>query len=317
MSFYKIRPRSGTKAQWETANTVLGEREIGYELPDEGVGTGLVKMKMGNGATPWNDLPYAILPQGGTGNLLINGDFQVNQRGYKSVTSDGSTPKYLVDRWCVFSGSDGKPRTIEQGSSGAIIVSGNGTDGFSALCQILESLNVGTYALSAKVDGVVYSATLNWNNAYTEKDFGDGVSLFLSNNNNFPTFGIAVEIAKKTRIVVEWAKLEKGAIATPFVPRLYAEELGLCQRYYQVYYDIVLCSIPDSTYTEFSGFLFPNEMRIKPSVSYSYLSSGSWVDILGTLKTTEVSKYGLKYIVLNASASRVIYGAMFFDAEIY
>ena len=59
MSFYKIRPRSGTKAQWETANTILAEREIGYELPDGGVGTGVVKMKMGDGVTPWNELPYA------------------------------------------------------------------------------------------------------------------------------------------------------------------------------------------------------------------------------------------------------------------
>ena len=58
MSFYKIRPRSGTKAQWETANTILAEREIGYELPDGGVGTGVVKMKMGDGVTAWNDLPY-------------------------------------------------------------------------------------------------------------------------------------------------------------------------------------------------------------------------------------------------------------------
>ena len=59
MSFYKIRPRSGTKAQWETANTILAEREIGYELPDGGVGTGVVKMKMGDGVTAWNELPYA------------------------------------------------------------------------------------------------------------------------------------------------------------------------------------------------------------------------------------------------------------------
>ena len=64
MSFYKIRPRSGSKLQWETANTVLAEREIGYELPDGGLGTGLVKMKMGDGVTPWNDLPYAISSQG-------------------------------------------------------------------------------------------------------------------------------------------------------------------------------------------------------------------------------------------------------------
>lgn len=59
MAFYKIRPKSGTAEQWERANTVLGEREIGYEYPPGGIGTGVVKMKMGDGKTAWNDLPYA------------------------------------------------------------------------------------------------------------------------------------------------------------------------------------------------------------------------------------------------------------------
>lgn len=60
MSYYKIRPRSGTANQWSTANPVLKEREIGFEVPNGGVGTGTVKMKMGDGITAWNDLPYAI-----------------------------------------------------------------------------------------------------------------------------------------------------------------------------------------------------------------------------------------------------------------
>ena len=59
--YYKIRPKSGTASQWATANTVLGVREIGFEVPTGGVGKGLVKMKMGDGVTPWNKLPYAIV----------------------------------------------------------------------------------------------------------------------------------------------------------------------------------------------------------------------------------------------------------------
>lgn len=59
MSYYKIRPRGGTASQWSTANPVLAEREIGFEYPAGGLGTGLARMKMGNGATAWNDLPYA------------------------------------------------------------------------------------------------------------------------------------------------------------------------------------------------------------------------------------------------------------------
>lgn len=59
MSYYKIRPRGGTASQWTTANPILAEREIGFEYPNGGLGTGLVKMKMGDGVTHWNDLPYA------------------------------------------------------------------------------------------------------------------------------------------------------------------------------------------------------------------------------------------------------------------
>lgn len=61
MSYYKIRPRGGTASQWTTANPILAEREIGFEYPDGGLGTGLVKMKMGDGVTHWNDLPYATI----------------------------------------------------------------------------------------------------------------------------------------------------------------------------------------------------------------------------------------------------------------
>lgn len=63
MAFYTIRPKSGTKAQWEQANPVLREREIGFEYPDGGLATGLVKMKMGDGTTAWKSLPYAIVGQ--------------------------------------------------------------------------------------------------------------------------------------------------------------------------------------------------------------------------------------------------------------
>lgn len=59
MAYAKIRPKRGTAAQWTAANTILAEGEIGIEVPDEGVGSGYVRIKQGNGSTPWNELPYA------------------------------------------------------------------------------------------------------------------------------------------------------------------------------------------------------------------------------------------------------------------
>lgn len=70
MSFAKIRPRRGTATQWSTANPILAEGEIGIEVPAEGVGTGEVKMKFGDGVTAWNDLPYGLDPTDFYENLI-------------------------------------------------------------------------------------------------------------------------------------------------------------------------------------------------------------------------------------------------------
>ena len=58
----KIRPRRGSKSEWESNNPVLLEGEIAIEYPDLGISTGNMKMKVGDGILPWNSLPYAINP---------------------------------------------------------------------------------------------------------------------------------------------------------------------------------------------------------------------------------------------------------------
>lgn len=60
MSYAKIRPRRGTKSEWELLDPVLMEGEFGVEYPDSGVGSGLCKFKIGDGITKWKTLPYAF-----------------------------------------------------------------------------------------------------------------------------------------------------------------------------------------------------------------------------------------------------------------
>ena len=70
MAYAKIRPRRGTATQWRTANPVLLEGEQGIEVPDSGIGTGVVKIKFGDGVSAWNDLPYGVLSTDPVDNLL-------------------------------------------------------------------------------------------------------------------------------------------------------------------------------------------------------------------------------------------------------
>lgn len=49
------RIRRGTRQQWREANPVLWMNEMAGETDFRGV-------KIGNGVTPWNDLPYSIDP---------------------------------------------------------------------------------------------------------------------------------------------------------------------------------------------------------------------------------------------------------------
>ena len=59
MDFAKIRPRGGTKAQWEKANPVLAKREIGVQW-ETTIGVGEVVIKIGDGVNNWINLPEAV-----------------------------------------------------------------------------------------------------------------------------------------------------------------------------------------------------------------------------------------------------------------
>lgn len=56
-----LRPRRGKKATAEsqlTSSTPLKRGEVFFEVPNAGVGTGIGKIKMGDGSTAYASLPY-------------------------------------------------------------------------------------------------------------------------------------------------------------------------------------------------------------------------------------------------------------------
>ena len=53
-----FRPRRGRKATALSQNFILKRGEVFFEVPEKGVGTGIGKIKMGNGSDRYSELPY-------------------------------------------------------------------------------------------------------------------------------------------------------------------------------------------------------------------------------------------------------------------
>ena len=144
-------------------------------------------------------------------NLLINPDFKINQRGDTDFSVDyhiGGSPipqsqKYTVDRWRIMEGRANI-------SNGKYVL--NGT-----IIQVLEN-SIGSD----------FTATVSVESGTATASYNDSTKTFSIVGNN---------------AVLNWAKLEYGSIATPFIPPEPATELMKCMHYYEK----IVCS--NSMYT--------------------------------------------------------------------
>lgn len=196
-----------------------------------------VKLEIGTVATtyaPNFTESYLIKNIPSNPNLLINGDFGVNQRGKTSYTGTNSV-SYTVDRWALYWSEgfsyDVSTKTITATSNGSII----------QYMEDSKNLLGKTLTLSCKVNDVLYSKTATLNSSYNANtyvidfDIGNtGFKLQLYWHNELSIFRVMIATnSAPASISVDYVKLEIGSVATPFSPRPYAEELALCQRYFQ------------------------------------------------------------------------------------
>lgn len=220
-------------------------------------------------------------------NFLINGDFQVWQRG-TTISSTNFT--YNADRW-IYTG--GQTYTATKTNEG-IKIGRTSTVAKSIYLrqrvpiEDLVKLKGQSITFSATVKGVlscglqIYDRTNG--SAIAHKAFENlsvndftTISLTIDNftyNSNVQYLEFSIVTSEATANVdylyVKNAKLELGSMATPFIPKSYSEELLACQRYYQV---LPILQIPRSTDTnQFNietHFVCP--MRTVPT--YKYLTT--------------------------------------------
>lgn len=255
----------------------------------------------------------ANLPTISNPNLLINGDFRVNQRGQK-VYEFISGWTYTVDRWRIF-----RDMTVTVNDTGTITLAKNNSEQ-AYFMQALERRDVvGEYTLSFKVKSI--TGTMS---AYIEDGDSDLITvtqagiyvIYSFNRANGATFRLE---GTNTSVELEWVKLEAGHTATPFVPRLYAEELMLCRRYFCVIAPsgmIISRQRFDGVTSYYAGFPFPNVMRTGPGVTYESKTSDSSEILTGRLGLTH-DEFCAKYFSIEGDYDDVELTYMSLDAEIY
>ena len=211
----------------------------------------------------WYDQPageYHPMLMYSNPNLLLNGDFQVWQRG--TEFSNIITNEYTVDGWRILGDSANKME-IKKAPHGAYVA--------GTLCAWIEgNLEGETVTFSANIDGTLLSQTMLVKSGWKGYDipFADKkISISTQVVNNNTKLEIYLYNVGKTAHNVKYCKLEYGAVATSNYPRSYEEELLRCQRRYVMLRDVYAGRYWKNLYL---GFAFPVEMRIKPIIAYKF-----------------------------------------------
>lgn len=182
-------------------------------------------------------------------NLLVNGGFEVWQRGASFSVSPSNTA-FTADRWLAVS-AGGTTSTITQETS--IVDTGSAsslkyvTSGGTATCfQKLEDysqLRGQTISLSMRVrQGSASAVTLN-----IEQTSGVTTGSASATTGSFVTLTVTATIASNTNLVQIYATIASGATVyfdnamlvigpapAPYRPLHPQEELARCQRYYEI-----------------------------------------------------------------------------------
>lgn len=275
----------------------------------------------------------ANLPTISNPNLLINSDFRgpVNQRG-STIYYGGANKCYTIDRWCM--GANDFDRTVEIIDGGIKITNPN-TTYIGSFQQVFESpLPSGDYTLSIKVTSISGAVTIFCDGANTGSQKNLEVGINTKTMRGTSISAVNIHLAASSSIVIEWIKLEVGTVATSFAPRIYAEELALCQRYFnrlKTTYPLLIAQQAVAENSTYINIPLPVSLRATPSIKYSNVKfmkdgvDGAWFDVTNvacvgfsqmgvTLQMDKETNYeaGVPYFLILPNS-----GYIYFDAEIY
>ncbi len=230
-------------------------------------------------------------------NLLINGDFRINQRNQQTYTENS---KYTVDRWMLINwGLDEVPHGSLSKRDKRILLTGAKSKqlyieqridelNFSTLfgktvtlsCEMLgNNITQGNvflqiYYYNSNDELITHKKVIdhtelktNWNKYYFTtsvpeniKRMGVQIGTYDGGNDGYHI------INENGELFINNVKLELGSVATSFIPRPYGEELALCQRYYECSNHIVRGLIGEGSSRLNHNVQYKQTKRIVPTL---------------------------------------------------
>lgn len=252
------------QAWWDSQQSTTGFLSVGAENPSLNT-----EDKTVLGAI--NELDAQI----SNPNLLINGDFQVWQRGTSFPTTASAI--YTADRWI---SGQGHGYVQRLGVYSGINIDSQIFDGAFGPSQIMEFPT--TY--SGKT--VTFSANFKTDHPVIMYIRADSVSVETASFDNtdyedhfitvtLPTIVSSLKVGfyfptHDTSLQCKWCKLEYGSTPTTFYPRSYDEELFRCQRFYEVSQELPLVVYYAGI---IQGHSFKVEKRATPTIGFNKLQT--------------------------------------------
>jgi hypothetical protein len=238
----------------------------------------------------------------GRRNLLINGAFQVWQRGTSSTSFTGSTRGYIADRWSFrFATSAERSTDVPEGEafkySIKVVVASTSPDSF--IIQAIEDSDrfagqTVTFSYWIKPSESCETRDDYWRGGHGTHKLNGGVWQKVTNTFVVPSditvnefLYIQFPANKVITFYVTGIQLELGKVATPFEHRSYGEELALCQRYYYQLGGIggVAAATSLSSGSMYNSTAvnlyvpFPVPMRASPGISKTVNGTGNWLNL--------------------------------------
>jgi hypothetical protein len=278
---------------------------------------------------------HSHAPIAGNPNLLINGDFQVWQRG-DTLISTG----YTADRWYAYYYGGQTVSKIDNTSPAPVRYAARifrtSTADFILLNQPIEAYDtLGGYpctlsfwakgygGYSGLLTVLIGGSTLELTITSTWARYELHVDSFVEGT-NIGSKGIVLQrsVLAGQGIEIAAVKFELGSVATPFIPRPYAEELALCRRYYQKgYFSTQGCVNDAGILTSFLRF---SKMRAIPTLAMAnvkYYTQGNYstnqtVNSLHN-QSDEQTGFNIACAMTTLGYCASVVGDYSLDAEIY